>query len=361
MRTSRLLAALAATAVAGALVAVPSAEAAAPKPKTLTRHLLAPLSVAVDGDDVYVTQNFGGTLNKLRPGKSPKTIYKSKGGNEVGGVSVRKGHVVFTETASDPETGEPSDSWVKEINAKGKVKTLAHMRAYENANNPDSVITYGISDLDEDCAAQWPTDDFGPVSYPGHLDSHPYATYQTAKTVYVADAGMNAVVAITGKKIETVAVTPATDVPITADLATQVGLPDCTVGHTYHGESVPTDVELAPGGDLVVTTEGGGLGEQFPLGAVSSVDPASGVITQLAGHLQTPTGVAVKPNGDLLVAELFAGQISLIKKGSSDVSPYAVAPLPAAVEIAGGDVYATVNVLPGDGQAPDGKVVRYKG
>ena len=182
MRTSRSLAVLAATAVAGALVAVPGAEAAAPTSKTLTRHLLSPLSVAVDGSDVYVTQNFGGTLSKLRPGKSPKTLYHAKGGNEVGGVSVRKGHVVFTETASDPETGEPSDSWVKKINRKGKVRTIANMRTYENANNPDQVITYGVSDLDEDCAAQWPTDDFGPVSYPGHPDSHPYATYQTAKT-----------------------------------------------------------------------------------------------------------------------------------------------------------------------------------
>ncbi len=361
MRTTRLLAALAATAVAGALVAVPAAEAAAPKPKTLTRHLLAPLSVAVEGHDIYVTQNFGGTLSKLRPGKSPKTVYHAKGGNEVGGVSVRKGHVVFTETASDPDTGEPSDSWVKEITAKGKVKTIAHMRAFENTHNPDSVISYGISDLDADCAAQWPTDDFGPVSYPGHLDSHPYATYQTAKTVYVADAGMNAVVAITGKKIRTVAVTPATSVPITADLATAMGLPDCTVGHTYHGESVPTDVEQGPDGLLYVTTEGGGLGEQIPLGAVSSIDPTTGEITALAGGLLTPTGVAVTPNGDVLVAELFAGQIGLIKAGSSDVTPYAKAPLPAAVEIAGGDVYATINVLPGEGKAPDGKVVRFNG
>src|SRR6478609_7199855 len=186
------------------------------------------------------------------------------------------------------------------------------MRAFENTHNPDSVITYGISDLDADCAAQWPTDNFGPVSYPGHLDSHPYATYQTAKTVYVADAGMNAVVAITGHKIRTVAVTPATEVPITADLVAQMGLPDCVVGHTYRGESVPTDVEQGRGGDLVVTTEGGGLGEQIPLGTVSSIDPKSGEITALATHLMTPTGVAVKPNGDLLVAELFAGQIALI-------------------------------------------------
>jgi hypothetical protein len=31
------------------------------------------------------------------------------------------------------------------------------------------------------------------------------------------------------------------------------------------------------------------------------------------------------------------------------------------VEIAGGDVYATINVLPGEGEAPDGKVVRFNG
>lgn len=359
MRTSRLLTALAATAVAGALVSIPAAEAAAPQPKTLTRHLLTPLSLDVEGDDVYVTQNFAGTLNKLRPGKSPKVIYQAKGAKEVGGISVREGSVVFTLTASDPMTGAPSDSWVKKINAKGKVVTVANVRAFENKNNPDSVITYGIPDLDDDCAAQWPSEDFGPASYAGLEDSHPYATYQTAKTVYVADAGMNAVLAITGGKVRTVAVTPATEVPITQDLAIQMGLPDCVVGHTYYGESVPTDVEQGPGGGLFVTTEGGGLGEQIPLGAVYRIDRASGKIKPVATRLMTPTGLAVKANGDLLVAELFAAKIALIKHGSWNVRPFAMAALPATVEVAGGDVYATTNVLPGDGEAPDGKVVRY--
>lgn len=357
MRNSRLLAALAATAVAGSLTAMP-AEAAAPKPKTLTRHLLTPLSLAVDGSDVLVTQNFGGTLSKLRPGKSPKTVYRSTGGNEVGGVSIRKGHVVFTETASDEE-GNPSDSWVKEITAKGKVRTVAHVRAFEESANPDGTTSYGLTDLDEECAAQWPVDDFGPASYTGLVDSHPYATYQTKKTTYVADAGMNAVLAVKKGKIRTVAVTPAVAVPITADLATAMGVPDCVVGHTYYGESVPTDVELGPDGMLYVTTEGGGLGEQMPLGAVYRINPKTGATTEVVDQLMTPTGLAITPKGDLLVAELFAGQIARIRKGSSTVTSYATAGLPAAVEVSGGKVYATVDTLPGDGEAPDGKVVRF--
>ena len=360
MRTSRLLAVLAATAVAGSLGAMPAAEAAAPKPKTLTRHLLSPLSLAVDGDDVYVTQNFAGTLNKLRPGKSPKTVYAAQDGNEVGGVSVRKGNIVFTETASD-EQGNPTDSWVKRITTSGKVRTLAHVRAFEEAHNPDGTIAYGIPDLDETCAAQWPADQYGPSTYTGMIDSHPYATYQTRETVYVADAGMNAVLAITNGKVRTVAVTPPVEVPITQDIATAAGFPDCVVGHTYFGESVPTDVEMGPGGKLYVTTEGGGFGEQLPLGSVYRIAPKGGVATAVATNLMTPTGLAVTSQGDLLVAELFAGRIARIKKGSDEVRSYAAVGLPGAVELSDGDVYATIDVLPPDGGAPDGKVVRFRG
>lgn len=358
MRTPRLLAAIAATAMAGGLAVIPAANAAAPKPKILTRHLVAPLSLAVDGRQVLVTQNFAGSLDLLRPGRSPKTLYRSTTGNEVGGVSVRKGHIVFTETASDAE-GNPSHSWVKKLTKKGKVKRIASVRAYENAHNPDGDITYGFTDLDEACAAQWPVDQFGPVTYTGIRDSHPYATYQTKKTVYVADAGMNAVLAITKGRIRTVAVTPAVEVQITQDIATAMGAPDCVVGHTYYGESVPTDVQRGRDGRLYVTTEGGGLGEQMPLGSVYRINPRTGASSQVVGQLMAPTGVAVTPRGDLLVAQLFGNQISLIKKGTTKVKPFAMVGLPGAVEVSGRHVYATTNVLPPETGAPDGKVVRF--
>ena len=362
MRTPRLLAAVAVSALAaGALAAVPSASAepaAKPTAKTLARHLVGPLSVAVDGDDVYVTQNFTGVLNRLRPGKDPKVVYSSSAGNEVGGVSVRRGTVVFTETASDAE-GNPSDSWLKRIGENGKVKTLARVRAYENAKNPDGAITYGVREITEECAADWPTEELGPPTYAGLPDSHPYATYQAAQKVYVADAGMNAVLAVSPSgSIRTVAVTPAVPVEITQELATGMGLPDCVVGLTYYGESVPTDVELGPDGKLYVTTEGGGLGEQFPLGSVYRIDPKSGKTAKVVGGLMAPTGLAVSPRGSLFIAQLLAGEISKVRPGSHKARTFAPVGLPGDVDISDGDVYATIDVLPPEEGAPNGKVVR---
>lgn len=365
MRRTRMLAAAATLAVAATTaVAVPAGQAAAPKPDTLAKGLIAPLSAAVDDDGTaYVTQNFAGLLSRIRQGKKPKTVYASKNGNEVGGVSVFHGKLVFTETKSSGEQ-MPIKSWVKWITPKGKVKTLANVRAYENKKNPDHKVTYGIRGISAECAAQWPTADFGPPSYQGLPDSHPYATYQVDEgTVFVADAGMNAVLSISPKgKIHTLAVLPAVPVKITAELAQGMKLPDCVVGMTYYGEPVPTDVQKGPDGKLLVTTEGGGLGEQMPLGSLYSVGMKNGKVKQVVGGLFAPTGLAVAANGDVYVAQLFGGEISRIKHGTTKVRTYAKTKLPAAVEWTPDGLYATTNVLPPNDTAPPaGKLVRYGG
>ncbi len=358
MPNPRSLASAATTvAVLAALGAAAPAGAAAPTTTTLARHLLSPLTLAVDGNEVYVTQNFGGVLSKLRAGKPPKALYHSK--NEVGGVSAHAGRIVFTETASDDQG--PTDSWLKLLRPSGKAKTLAHIRAYENAHNPDGTTTYGVRGIPADCAAQWPTAQLGPAVYTGLKDSHPYATFQTKKKVYVADAGMNAVLSVSWSgHIRTVAVTPAAPLKITQALATGAGVPACAVGLTYYSESVPTDVEAGPKGKLFVTTEGGGLGEQVPLGAVYRIDPGSGKTKLVAGSLFGPTGLAVTSKGDIYVAQLFANEVSRIRHGSSKAHVFVKVGQPGAVELAGGAVYATTHVLPPDKGAPNGRVVRYR-
>lgn len=367
MRTNRTVAAMATiTLLATTMALMPAGEAAAPKPKPLAKNLVAPLSAAVDDDGTaYVTQNFAGLLSKARPGKKAKTIYASKNGNEVGGVSVLHGKLVFTETASDAE-GNPAKSWVKWINPRGKVRTLANVRAFENRRNPDKSITYGARGISAECAAQWPTDQFGPATYTGLTDSHPYATLQTDEgTVFVADAGMNAVLAISPRgRIRTLALTPPAPVEITAEIA-QMGLPACAVGLTYYGESVPTDIALGGNGKLYVTTEGGGLGEQAPLGAVYAVTLNSGKVRKVVGELFAPVGIAVAANGTMYVSQLFGGEISRIKHGTKKVRTYAKANLPAAVEWTPRGLYATVDVLVGPSEEspdtpPGGKLVRYR-
>jgi hypothetical protein len=368
MQRTRIVAATATLAIAATTaVLVPASEAAAPKPRTLAKGLVSPLTAAVDDDGTaYVTQNFAGTLVRVRHGKKPKTVYASKNGHEVGGVSVFHGKIVFTETASDAQ-GNPSKSWVKWITRSGKVRTLANIRAYENKRNPDKRITYGVRGISKECAADWPTDQFGPATYRGLPDSHPYATLQTDEGItYVADAGMNAVLSIGPRgRIRTVAVTPAVPVKITAQLAGGMGLPDCVVGKTYYGESVPTDVALGGRNRLFVTTEGGGLGEQMPLGSVYTVNLKKHSIHKRVGGLFAPVGIAVARNGDLLVSQLFGGKISRVKHGTRQVRTFAKVNMPAAVEWTSRGVYATTNVLVGPSPEspntpPGGKLVRFR-
>ena len=367
MVKARFLATAAAVALAATSVgALTTAQAAAPQAKPLAKHLVSPLTAAIDDDGTaYVTQNFAGLLSKIRPHKSPKTLYASKGGNEVGGVSVFHGRLVFTETASGPD-GSPAKSWVKWITSSGKVRTLANVRAYENKKNPDKKIQYGVRGISDECAADWPTDQLGPATYRGLPDSHPYATLQTDEgTVFVADAGMNAVIAISPRgHIRTLAVTPPVPVEITAELAAGVGVPDCAIGKTYYGESVPTDLALDGKGGLLVTTEGGGLGEQMPLGSVYRVKLKNGKISKQAGGLFAPVGIAVDRAGNAFVSQLFGGKIVKIKHGTHQVSTFAKVNMPAAIEWTPRGLYATVDVLVGPSEEdptapPGGQLVKY--
>ncbi|MGB0101924.1 MAG: ScyD/ScyE family protein [Nocardioides sp.] len=367
MRRTRIVAAAAALSLAAtsATLIFPS-EAAAPQPTTLATDLVSPLTTAIDDDGTaYVTQNFAGLLSKVRPGKKPRTVYASSHGNEVGGVSVLHEKLVFTETANGPD-GFPVRAWVKWITPRGKVRTLADVRAYEDRRNPDGRFTYGVRGISSECEEQWPVEEFGPATYRGLPDSHPYATLQTDQGItLVADAGMNAVLAISAHgRIRTLAVTPPVPVEMTPELAGALGVPDCVVGMTYYGESVPTDIALTRHGRLLVLTEGGGLGEQLPLGAIHSLKLRTGKLTPWVDGLATPTGLAVARNGDTYVAELFGGRISRIKRGTSTARTFAEVNLPAAVEWTRRGLYATVDALVGPSEEdptipPGGRLVRF--
>lgn len=357
MRRLQTIAGVAALALAAGMAGVPQAEAAG-RQRTLADGLISPLSLAVDtGGTTYVTQNFVGTLAKVKPGRSTKVLYQSKGGNEVGGVSARNGRVVFTETASDDQG--PTDSWVKVLTRHGKARTLAHVRAYENRKNPDGTVTYGARGISSSCASQWPVDKAGPAVYQGLKDSHPYATWQARNRIYVADAGMNAIISISPRgRIHTVAVLPAVPVKITAELAAGVGVPSCAIGLTYYGEPVPTDVQRATDGSLYVTTEGGGLGEMMPLGALYRIKGKH--IHQVAGGLFAPVGLAIGEHGNVYVSQLFGGEIDKVKRNGT-VRTFAKVNMPGALDWAG-RLYATTDVLVGTdpGSKPGGKVVRFR-
>ena len=372
MRRIQLFAASAAAALAatGAL-AVPSADAHSDThrhSRTLATGLVSPLTLAVAHDGTaYVTQNFAGMLTRIGRHGRQSTLYRSTGGNEVGGVSVRGHNILFTETASGP-TGEPMRSWLKRLTRHGKARTIADIRSWENDHNPDGRVVYGIRGIDRSCAEQWPTDDFGPASYRGIEDSHPYATYQGARgKTYVADAGMNAIISVSRHgRIRLVAVLPAVPVRITDELVSAfaeqgVTIPDCAVGRTYYGEPVPTDVEQAADGSLYVTTLGGGLGEMLPLGVVYRIRH-HGHVRKVVGGLSGPVGLAIHSRHTLLVSPLFGGEISRVWLRNRHVSTFAEVNMPAAVQSTRRGVYATTDVLVGTepGSTPGGKLVVFR-
>lgn len=342
-----------------------------PRPPTvtdLTTGLVGPLSLAAGHHGTtYLTQDFAGLLTAVDR-RGTQTVLYASGGPEVAGVSY-DGHrtLTFTETVADPETMAISASAVKTLRLdrrgapSGDPAVLVDTYAFEQANNPDAGVTYGLRDTDPACVAQIPENPMFPALYQGIVDSHAYATTSWRGTTFVADAGSNTVLSVDHRgRTRTVAVLPAQPATITPEAAAAVGWPECAVGQTYWFEPVPTDVEVGPRGQLYVTTLPGGpedpslgLGAR---GAVYTVDPWRGRTRQVATGFVSATDLAVSPGGDVYVAELFGGRISEVKRGG----PRTVVevPLPAALEWDGRGLLATTNALPGEGAPPDGHLVR---
>jgi hypothetical protein len=308
--------------------------------------LSGPLGLAVGSDGtVYVTQSsfeaFSGTLTAV--GKKGTTDLVSSSGSVIDGVDATgKGTVTYT-TIGEDEEGFFAE--VRRVQPNGKVRVLADTLAFETANNPDQVNTYGFQDLTAECAAQVP-EEIGGEPYTGIVDSHPYSVLLQGGSRIVADAGGNDLLRISPNgTISVVAVLPPQPAEVTADAAGTLGLPECTIGSTYNFEPVPTDVELGPDGLLYVTLLPGGP-EDPSLGArgsVYSVDPDSGAISFVASGFLGATGLAVAPDGTIYVAELFGNRISTVS--GTGAEPFVDVPSPAAVEWAKGKLYATVDVF----------------
>jgi hypothetical protein len=111
---------------------------------------------------------------------------------------------------------------------------------------------------------------------------------------------------------------------------------------TYNFESVPTDVESGPHGMLYVSTLPGGPEDPSfgARGSVYRVNPRTGHATLVATGFAGATNIAVDPAGQIYVAELFAGRISVISPHGT-VRPLVDLPNVAAVEYSGGKLYAS--------------------
>jgi hypothetical protein len=356
-RTSRSMVLLSAAAMVGSLALAGSAQAAPARAsgETLASHLLSPLSLAVaKSGTVYVSDNFTGGLWAIPKGGEATPVYQSEEkGAEVGAASTYGKWVTFT------VTGEKKIVYRWKPGMAKPVK-LANVGAYELKKNPDQDQTYGVQGATPECAAKWPEKKTHvPVTYTGIVDSHPYSSYTTRDGVYVGEAAGNDILWIDNSgKIKTVAVLPPTEVTITQAAADELQLDACFVGLKYWLEPVPTDVELGPDGWLYVSSLPGGP-ESAALGAngrVYKVNPKSGKVKLVAAGFIGTVDLAVARNGDIYVAQLFAGSIARIKAGSSKAKPFLDVAAPGAVEWTKDALYYTQNALPG--KTPKGKVIR---
>jgi streptogramin lyase len=348
--TRRLLAAGVTALAAAAATLAPSATAAPPKPAPIAKSLLTPLSVAVADDGaVYYSENFAGKLWVKRPGKKAKALYTDAKHREVGAISAGGDTVYFVRGAA-----------LLKRNAKGKIRVVAALGAHEKNRNPDRHVTYGAPGLSPECVEQWPSEGAPPPVYTGIVESHPYATAVDGRVVYVADAAGNSILKVRPDgTVRTVAVLPPVKVTISEQMAEAGGLPECAVGESYAFEPVPTDVEVGPRGKLYVSSLPGGPEDGSVPGGVFTVNPKSGAVRRIASGLVSATGLDVSANGTVFVSELFAGKITRIPAGGSPRT-YTEVPLPAAVELARGGLYATIGVLPGENEPPAGMVVRFR-
>jgi hypothetical protein len=210
--------------------------------------------------------------------------------------------------------------WIRPIKKRHKSPVYADTLAYEKANNPDQHVHYGVRNPSQ-CVKEAVEAKFhGPASYKGLVDSHAYSVASYKNKWVVADAGGNDLLWVTNRgKISTLAVLPSQPLKITKAIAKAQELPKCVVGKTYKFEAVPTDVEVGRDGYLYVTTLPGGP-EDPSLGArgkVYRVNPHNGHIKLVASGFLGATNLALGKHGKIFVAELFGGQISVVKHGKA--------------------------------------------
>ena len=305
--------------------------------RTLSSAFLAPLQFTVNHGAVYVADSGSSTLTRL--GRSTPVAVGPRSG-EIAGVTLNRAGDALAYTTTDYWTGATTLT----ARQPGGRTVRTSMSGYEAAHNPDGRVTYGV-DEPSACVRKAFADlpDDVPARYQGIVESHPYSVASLGKLSWVvADAAGNDLVKVSRTGTPSLlTVLPRRPLKITAARAKALGLPACAVGVTYNFESVPTDVEIGPGGYLYVSTLPGGP-EDPRLGAhgsVYKVNPVSGKTTRLATGFAGATNLAVTATGQVFVAELFAGRISTISQGR----PKPVMDLPgvAGLERSAGVLYAS--------------------
>ncbi|KAD3633114.1 ScyD/ScyE family protein [Arthrobacter yangruifuii] len=314
---------------------------------TVAGGLAGPLSFAVGrGGTIDVAQSFAGIVSRVTNGGGTELLAAAPQDQPYGTASVSRtrGTTYFSVSAGQ-DSRDPATNigLLQSVDRNGTVRTVADIAGYEYAANPDGINTYGFEEaVPADCAAQLP-EGIQPAPYTGLRDSNPVASLPGRNGIVVADAGMNALVlAGYDGSVSTVAVLP----PIPFTFPAGLGFPECIGGLTYQAEPVPTDVERGPDGALYVTSLPGAFDAGAP-GSVYRINPVTGTPELVASGFVGATGLAVNDNGDIFVAELFGNRISVVPAGTGTPQLFLEVNQPAALELRGDSLYASVDVLAG--------------
>jgi hypothetical protein len=331
-----------------------------PDPVVVSSALAAPFNLEVDRHKVLVADGGLNSVAKVNRDGSLTTIVPDVVG--ASGVATSWGRLAYTSTTTNEATFENTAS---SLTIKGWRGTqVADTLAYEKKHNPDQVNSYGIDNPSQcqiDAFAAHAEEGFPPASYTGLVDSHAYSVTSYGAGWVVADAGGNDLLFVDSRgRIRRSIVLPGQPTVITADAAESFGLDDCVVGATYKWEPVPTDVEVGRDGQLYVTTLPGGPEDESlgARGAVWRVNPWTGKIKQLANGFLGATNLALGDRGEIYVAELFGGKVSVVRGRS--VSTYAELPGVVAVE-SGRDGSLWAATLGNEDPPAPGTVVKLRG
>ncbi len=212
---------------------------------------------------------------------------------EFGGLSRRGQTLTFTVTGEATPT--EARSTVRTIR-NGEVHRIGNLGRAETNRNPDADVEYGFVDLDQACADQIDTSTL--------RTGRPHRCHRVPPLRHGDDRNDDVrrrrcvehdLVGRRQQRSKTLSLLPPLPGEVTADVAGQYGLPDCTIGETFLAEPVPTDVEVGPDGMLYVTT----LAGEFPdAGAIFKIDPGDGTTTEVFTGLSTATGLAISRDGD---------------------------------------------------------------
>lgn len=298
-------------AAVGLAVTLPGTASANPKPSppvTLSSSVGAPFNLEIDGHRVLIADGGPGYIGRLGSDGSVTPVVKDVPG--AAGVATRGPWLAYTSTVTNEETFENSASGLH-VRKPGGRTIYADTTAYEAAHNPDGRIWYGPRSTDP-CV----TNAVGP-RYTGMLDSHAYSVASYRDGWLLADAGANDLLSVSDNgRISTVATFPAQPATLTQQAVDAMGMPSCLVGVTYDFEAVPTDVEVGPRGTIYVTTlPGGPEGPQLGArGSLWKVNPRSHSVTKIATGFAGATNLAIGKHGNIYVAELFGGKISVVNR-----------------------------------------------